>query len=103
MVFQKEFLFSTPCYVEIQYTEEQFFYTSFSSWKLQLATVGRDADIAQIIFVRLLVNTPSLCLTSTGMIVAMIARRRCRFHLSVGDYLKEVSYFSNAVWLLAIS
>jgi hypothetical protein len=68
-----------------------------------VGAVGRDADIAQIIFVRLLVNTPSLCLTLTGIVVATIARRRCRFHLSVGDYIKEVSYFSNAVWLLAIS
>ncbi len=67
-----------------------------------LPGVGRDADISQIVFVRLLVNTPSLCITSTGIIVATIARRRCRFHLSVGDYFKEVSYFSNAVWLLAI-
>ncbi len=65
-------------------------------------TVGRDADIAQIVFVCLLVNTPSLCLTLTGIVVAMIARTRCRFHLSVGGYFKEVSYFSNAVWLLAI-
>jgi hypothetical protein len=64
--------------------------------------VGRDADIAQIVFVRLLVNTPSLCLTLTGIVIAMIARRKCRFHLSVGGYFKEVSYFSNAVWLLAI-
>ncbi len=63
--------------------------------------VGRDADISQIVFVRLLVNTPSLCLTLTGIVIAMIARRRCRFHLSVGDYFKEMSYFSNAVWLLA--
>ncbi len=64
--------------------------------------VERDADIAQIVFVRLLVSAPSLCLTSTGIVVATIARRRYRFHLSFGDYFKEVSYFSNAVWLLAI-
>jgi hypothetical protein len=61
-----------------------------------------DADIAQIVFVCSLVNTPSLRLTSTGIVVATIARRRCRFHLSAGDYFKEVSYFSNAVWLLVI-
>ncbi len=62
--------------------------------KLALANiVGRDADIAQIVFVHLLVNTLSLCLTSTGIIVATIARRRCRLHLSVGDYFKQVSYF----------
>jgi hypothetical protein len=64
--------------------------------------VGRDADIAQIVFVHSLVNILSLCLTSTGIIVATITKRRCRFHLSFGDYFKEVSYFSNAVWLLAI-
>jgi hypothetical protein len=67
-----------------------------------ISNVGRDADIAQIVFVRSLVNTPSLCLTSTGIVIATIARRRCRFHLSVGVYFKEVSYFSNAVQLLAI-
>jgi hypothetical protein len=54
-------------------------------------SVGRDADIAQIVFIHLLVNTPSLRLTSTGIVIAIIARRRCRFHLSVGDYFKEVS------------
>jgi hypothetical protein len=64
--------------------------------------VGKDADIAQIVFAHLLVNTPSLCLTLTGIAVATIARRRCRFHLSIGDYFKEVSYFSNAVRLLVI-
>ena len=67
-----------------------------------LQGVGRDADIAQIVFVRSLVNTPSLRLTLTGIVIATIARRRCRFHLSVGDYFNEVSYFFNAVRLLAI-
>ncbi len=65
-------------------------------------TVGRDADTAQIVFVCSFVNTTSLCLTLTGIVITMIARRRCRFHLSVGVYFKEVSYFSNAVRLLAI-
>jgi hypothetical protein len=65
-------------------------------------TVGRDADIAQIVFVHLLVNTPSLCLTSTGIVAVTITRRRCRFHLSVGVYFKEASYFFNAVQLLVI-
>jgi hypothetical protein len=65
----------------------------------QLMSVGRDADIAQIVVVRSLVNTSSLRLTSTGIVVATMARRRCRFHLSVGDYFKEVSYFKcSLVW-----
>ncbi len=85
------------CRVDLQFADEALETGMFS-----YEAVGRDADIAQIAFVHFLVNTPSLCLTLTGIVVATIARKKCRFHLSVGDYFKEVSYFSNAVWLLAV-
>ncbi len=55
--------------------------------------VGRDTDIAQIVFVCSLVNTPSLQLTSTGIVVVTIARRRCRFHLSLVIILKKWAIF----------